>query len=559
MTHGVVYLVGAGPGDPGLITVKGLLCIQQADVILYDRLVNRQLLAYARPGCELIARSEHGQDQDELCSLMIERAREGKTVVRLKGGDPFLFGRGGEEAERLSAAGVPFEVVPGVTSALAAPAYAGIPVTYRGLSSSVGIVTGHEAPNKLNEAVHWDLLAHAVDTLVILMGLGNLPFIVERLLQAGKSPHTPVAVIGQGSLPEQVALVSTLAQVVQDVQACQLRPPAVILVGEVARLRERMGWFERLAPATREMEHAPDLSWQNSFRETVPASALAQSVAAQKPPRMAMDTPGSPELPPGLNWPKGGSSDILEQARPSCASHITLAAYDESVSAACPGRGAMPAIRVVLADDHAVVRKGIREFLEEDGDIVVAAEAADGEEAKALIAQHQPDVAILDIRMPKATGIEVTRWVRGQQLAVGVLILTAYDDDPFVLAALQAGANGYVLKTAEADEIVAAVRAVHKGQSALDSVIAQKLMAHLAGTAQPAETVEPLTPRELEVLELAARGLTNRSIGRRLNISDRTVQGHLANIFAKLQVNSRTEAVTKGLQLGLIHLPKEMP
>jgi DNA-binding NarL/FixJ family response regulator len=213
----------------------------------------------------------------------------------------------------------------------------------------------------------------------------------------------------------------------------------------------------------------------------------------------------------------------------------------------------------VLADDHAVVRKGIREFLEEDGDIVVAAEAADGEEAKALIAQHQPDVAILDIRMPKATGIEVTRWVRGQQLAVGVLILTAYDDDPFVLAALQAGANGYVLKTAEADEIVAAVRAVYKGQSALDSVIAQKLMAHLAGTVQPVETVETLTPRELEVLELVARGLTNRSIGRMLSISDRTVQGHLANIFAKLQVNSRTEAVTKGLQLGLIHLPKEMP
>ncbi len=217
----------------------------------------------------------------------------------------------------------------------------------------------------------------------------------------------------------------------------------------------------------------------------------------------------------------------------------------------------MQPIRVVLADDHAVVRKGIREFLEEEEDIEVVAEAADGEEAKVLIQQHQPDVVILDIRMPKATGIDVTRWIRDQQLSIGVLILTAYDDDPFVLAVLEAGANGYVLKTAEADEIVAAVRAVHQGQSALDSVIAQKLMAHLAGTARSAEPVERLTPREQEVLELAARGLTNRAIGRALGISDRTVQGHLANIYAKLQVSSRTEAVTKGLQLGLIHLPEE--
>ncbi len=217
----------------------------------------------------------------------------------------------------------------------------------------------------------------------------------------------------------------------------------------------------------------------------------------------------------------------------------------------------MRSIRVVLADDHAVVRKGIREFLEEEEDIVVVAEAADGEEAKALIQKHEPDVAILDIRMPKATGIEVTRWIREQQSPIGVLILTAYDDDPFVLAVLEAGANGYVLKTAEADEIIAAVRAVASGQSALDAVIAQKLMAHLAGTTRAAESVERLTPRELEVLELAARGLTNRAIGRALGISDRTVQGHLANIYSKLQVSSRTEAVTKGLQLGLIHLPEE--
>lgn len=215
----------------------------------------------------------------------------------------------------------------------------------------------------------------------------------------------------------------------------------------------------------------------------------------------------------------------------------------------------MSAIRVVLADDHAVVRQGIRDFLEEAGDIAVVAEASDGEEATALIRQHQPDVAILDVRMPAATGIEVTRRVRQESPATGVLILTAYDDDPFVLAALQAGANGYVLKTAEADEIIAAVRTVHSGQSALDPAIARKLMTYLAGG--PPGPVEPLTTRELEVLELAARGLTNRGVGRALGISDRTVQGHLANIYAKLQVGSRTEAVTKALQLGVIELPEE--
>ncbi len=213
-------------------------------------------------------------------------------------------------------------------------------------------------------------------------------------------------------------------------------------------------------------------------------------------------------------------------------------------------------IRVLLADDHAVVRKGIREFLEEAPDIVVVAEAADGEEAKHLIRRHLPDVAILDVRMPKATGIDVTRWIRSTFSSIGVLILSAYDDDPFVMAALRAGANGYVLKTAEADEIIAAVRSVYRGQSALDATIAQKLLTHLTGERADA-AVEDLTPREREVLTLAAKGLTNRAIGQSLGISDRTVQGHLANIYAKLNVSSRTEAVTKALQLGLITLLEE--
>lgn len=214
----------------------------------------------------------------------------------------------------------------------------------------------------------------------------------------------------------------------------------------------------------------------------------------------------------------------------------------------------MSKIRVVLADDHAVVRKGIRDFLEEENDIQVVAEAADGDQVKTLIREHQPDVVILDIRMPAATGIEVTRWIREQHLPVGVLVLTAYDDDPFVVAAVQAGADGYVLKNAEAEQIAASVRAIYEGESALSPAITRKLMAQLGGPSKTDEAVEPLTDREREVLQLAASGLTNRGIGQRLSISDRTVQGHLASIYAKLRVGSRTEAVTKALQLKIIQL-----
>ncbi len=216
----------------------------------------------------------------------------------------------------------------------------------------------------------------------------------------------------------------------------------------------------------------------------------------------------------------------------------------------------MSTIRVVLADDHAVVRQGIRDFLEESGTIAIVGEASTGEEAWQLIREHLPDVAILDVRLPDVSGLEVTKRIRRHWPDMGVLILSAYDDDPFVMAALQAGANGYVLKTANADEIVAAVQAVAAGQSALDPNIVQKIMHHLSGRAAGV-MVEPLTAREIEVLQLVAKGLTNREIGHRLSISDRTVQGHLANIYGKLQVNSRTEAVTRALQLGLIDLPRD--
>lgn len=208
-------------------------------------------------------------------------------------------------------------------------------------------------------------------------------------------------------------------------------------------------------------------------------------------------------------------------------------------------------IRILLADDHHIVRAGVRQLLEGAKDLEVIAEAGDGEEAQILIQKHKPDVAVLDIQMPKASGIEVTRWVRANMPEVGVLILTAYNDDPYVMAVLQAGANGYVLKTGQADELIQAVRDVNEGKSALDASITHKLMTNIfKGTEK--KIVEPLTDRELDVLRLTAKGFTNKAIGVQLNISDRTVQGHLAHIFAKLQANSRTEAVMRAVSLGLI-------
>ncbi|HIP97205.1 MAG TPA: response regulator transcription factor [Anaerolineae bacterium] len=211
-------------------------------------------------------------------------------------------------------------------------------------------------------------------------------------------------------------------------------------------------------------------------------------------------------------------------------------------------------IRVLLADDHVVVRQGIRQFLEEAGDIEVVAEAGDGAEAIHLVEVHQPEVAVLDIRMPEVTGVEATRRIKERFPQVRVLVLTAYDDDPYVFALLQAGADGYVLKTASGDELVRAVRAVHQGGTALSPEIAGKVVRQ-AVSRRPegaADQIEPLTERELDVLRLAARGMTNRAIGHALGISHRTVQGHLASIYGKLGVNSRTEAVTEALRRGWI-------
>ncbi len=210
-------------------------------------------------------------------------------------------------------------------------------------------------------------------------------------------------------------------------------------------------------------------------------------------------------------------------------------------------------IRVLLADDHAVVRAGIRELLERDARIQVVAEAQDGMEAWAKISHTRPDVAVLDIRMPKMNGIELAQRIRQRYPDMGVLILTAYDDDPYIVAALQAGANGYVLKTASPRELIRAVYEVYEGRSVLDPAVAQKLLSRVASEGQ-APTTPVLTPREKEILTLVAKGYTNKAIAAQLHISDRTVQGHLAHIYEKLQVQNRTEAVMRALSLGWITL-----
>ncbi len=216
----------------------------------------------------------------------------------------------------------------------------------------------------------------------------------------------------------------------------------------------------------------------------------------------------------------------------------------------------MAIIRVILADDHPAVREGIRGFLEEAGDIRVVAEAADGEQALALAAEHRPDVLVLDVQMPRLSGIEVTRRMAAEVPGVRVLVLTAYDDDPYVLALLKAGAAGYMLKTADSEELVRAVRTVAAGRPALAPEVAQKVLGQIAGGTRSLgdEVVQTLSERELEVLRLAAKGLTNRAIGLALAISDRTVQGHLANVYSKLHVSTRTEAVLKAVRLGWLTL-----
>ncbi len=246
---GKVYLVGAGPGDPGLLTLRGKELLGRADVVVYDFLAERDLLSFCRKDAELIYVGKkggcHTMSQEEINGLLVSKAKEGKVVVRLKGGDPFVFGRGGEEALFLRENGVEFEVVPGVTSGVAVPAYAGIPVTHRKVSVSVGFVTGHEDPTKERSQIKWEHISKGVDTVVFLMGMGNLKEISKRLMENGRSPETPSAVITWGTRPFQKVVVSKLKSIGEKVEEEGLSPPGILIVGEVVRLREKLSWFEK--------------------------------------------------------------------------------------------------------------------------------------------------------------------------------------------------------------------------------------------------------------------------------------------------------------------------
>jgi uroporphyrinogen III methyltransferase/synthase len=248
--QGKVYFIGAGPGDRGLITVKGKRALAKAEVVLYDSLVNASLLDICSPDAEKISvgkrAGEPSLTQEEINRLLLEKAQQGKLVVRLKGGDPFLFGRGGEEARILYKNNIPFQVIPGVTSALAVPAYAGIPVTDRRYASSVTFITGQEAPDKETSSLLWPELARGAETLVFLMGMRNLTMIVEQLLQHGRNPETPVAVIQRGTIGTQRVVTATLDTICEQVRHHAMKPPGIIVVGEVVTLRDELRWFEKL-------------------------------------------------------------------------------------------------------------------------------------------------------------------------------------------------------------------------------------------------------------------------------------------------------------------------
>ncbi|ASK64329.1 uroporphyrinogen-III C-methyltransferase [Virgibacillus phasianinus] len=254
---GKAYLVGAGPGDPDLITVKGLKTIQNSDVILYDRLVNEELLRYAPKQAELIycgkSPGQHSLTQEKINNLLCKYANEGKVVTRLKGGDPFIFGRGGEEAEVLAQRGIPFEIVPGITSGSAAPAYAGIPITHRDHSSSVAFVSGvTKSDEELDK--YWEHLANGIDTLCVYMGVKNLPDICGRLISHGRDPNTPIALVHWGTTASQQTVTGTLETIVE--KSSKLKNPSMIIIGEVVQLRDKLQWFEQIQVEETMKEHA---------------------------------------------------------------------------------------------------------------------------------------------------------------------------------------------------------------------------------------------------------------------------------------------------------------
>jgi uroporphyrinogen III methyltransferase / synthase len=365
--RGIVHLVGAGPGDPGLLTLRAVELLGAADVVLYDRLIPPEALAHARPGADLVYVGKEGEGpqfpQDDTHRLLLEHARAGKRIVRLKGGDPFVFGRGGEEALVLAEAGIPFEVVPGVTAGVAAPAYAGIPVTHRDVASGVAFVTGHEdpgdrpegdplggmsrgdiPPGRPSSAIDWAALARFPGTLVFYMGVRSLPRIAERLMAEGRPADEPVAVVERGTLPGQRTLLATLADVAERAAAQQIRAPAITLVGAVARLREQLAWLEarplhgRTVAVTRARAQA----------STLAARLRTLGAAVVEAPAIRI-APLATELPPLERYdlvcvtsPNGADLllDRLRDARELAG--ITVAAIGPGTARALRDRGVEP-------------------------------------------------------------------------------------------------------------------------------------------------------------------------------------------------------------------------
>jgi uroporphyrin-III C-methyltransferase len=248
MAPGKVYLVGAGPGDPKLLTVRAVELLRAADVVIYDRLVGESIVHLAPEKAEKIyvgkRTGKHEVPQDKITELIVEKAQLGGRVVRLKGGDPFIFGRGGEEAEALAEKGIDFEVVPGISSAVAAPMYAGIPLTHRDYAASVAIITGHRAGDA-GRVIDWARIAASVDTMVILMGVESLQSITEKLIEGGLSPETPAAIIESGTLPQQRTIIGKIGTIAKEAERKQVKPPAVIVIGEVADLGRKLAWFKK--------------------------------------------------------------------------------------------------------------------------------------------------------------------------------------------------------------------------------------------------------------------------------------------------------------------------
>lgn len=307
-----VYLIGAGPGDPGLLTLRGKALLEQADVVVYDYLASDSLLALARPDAERIyvgkKAGDHALPQDGINRLLIAKAREGKTVARLKGGDPYIFGRGGEEAEELVKAGIAFEEVPGISSTIAGPAYAGIPLTHRGMASSVTIITGHEDPTKPGSVHNWKALADSASTLVFVMGMKNLPDISSQLIQAGLDPQTPAALVYWGTTPKHRSLTGTIASLPADAVREGFTNPSVIVVGQVVSLHNTLNWFEqkpllgRSVVVTRAREQASGLvhSLTEMGAEVIEFPTIAIVPLEQEQEVQAINT--AIDALPGYDW-----------------------------------------------------------------------------------------------------------------------------------------------------------------------------------------------------------------------------------------------------------------